>query len=166
MDKRVDELAARLRKGARKTAESLGDLNDDQWKMVLYEGPPSWTVLNLLAHFLSAEEGLLRVAQDIAAGGPGATEDFDYDEYNASEQARLAGLLPDKLLADLAAARRATIAWVAELDEADPSTSSGHRLDRIGHHPALGEITLETIINAIYGHQLMHVRDLQALLRS
>ena len=86
MDKRVDELAARLRKGASKTAEILGGLSDEQWEMVLYEGPPSWTVRDLLAHFLSAEEGLLRIAQDIAAGGPGATEDFD--EYNASEQAR------------------------------------------------------------------------------
>lgn len=83
MDKRVNELVTRLRKGAHKMEEILGRLNDDQWKMVLYEGPPVWTARDLLAHFLSAEEGLLRVAQDIAAGGPGAPEGFDYDEYNS-----------------------------------------------------------------------------------
>jgi hypothetical protein len=156
--KRADELVARLRKGGRKTAEILGGLSDDQWQAVLYEGPPTWTVRDLLAHFLSAEEGLLRVAQDIAAGGPGAPEGFDYDGYNASEQARLAGLSPHALLADLAEVRQTAIEWVAELDET--------ALDRTGHHPALGEVTLETVISAIYGHQLMHMRELQAVWRS
>ena len=47
--------------------------------------------------------------------------------------------------------------WVADLEETT--------LDRMGHHPALGEITLETFLTAIYGHQLLHMRDLQALLR-
>jgi len=158
MKERVSGLIARLRKGGRKTAESFGSLNDDQWRLVLYEGPPAWTVRDLLAHFLSAEEGLLRVAQGIAAGGPGAPEGFDYDEHNAAEQARLAGLSPGELLADLAAAREATIAWVAELDDT--------ALDRVGHHPALGNITLETLITTIYGHQLMHVRELRAVLRA
>lgn len=156
MGERVDKLVARLDKGGRKTAEILGNLSDGHWRMALYEGPPTWTVRDLLAHFLSAEEGLLHTAQDIAAGGPGVPEGFDYDQFNAGEQSRLAGLPPDGLLADLATARGLTIAWVAGLDEAD--------LDRLGRHPALGEITLEMFINAIYGHQLMHMRDLQRLL--
>lgn len=157
MSEHVDELVARLRKGGRKTAEILGGLSDGQWQMVLYSGSPAWTVRDLLAHFLSAEKALLRLAQDIAAGGPGAPVGFDYDVFNADEQARLAGIAPRQLLADLAAAREATIAWVAELEEAD--------LDRTGHHPALGEITLEAFINGFYAHQLLHVRDLQALMR-
>ena len=77
MGERLDELVARLRKGGRKTAELLGGLGDDQWRLVLYEGPPAWTVRDLLAHFLSAEEGLLRLAQDVAAGGPGVPDGFD-----------------------------------------------------------------------------------------
>ena len=44
------------------------------------------------------------------------------------------------------------------LDETD--------LDRTGRHPVLGEITMEDFVNAIYGHQLLHMRDLQALFRS
>jgi hypothetical protein len=36
----------------------------------------------------------------------------------------------------------------------------------MGYHPALGKVTLEALINAIHGHQLMHMRDLQALSRS
>ncbi len=38
----------------------------------------------------------------------------------------------------------------------------GNQVDE--RHPALGEVTLEIFINAIYGHQLMHMRDLQRLL--
>jgi hypothetical protein len=30
----------------------------------------------------------------------------------------------------------------------------------MGRHPALGQISVETMILAIYGHQLMHMRDL------
>ena len=158
MTGRLDNLIARLRKGGHKTAEILSGLSDDQWQVVLYAGPPAWTVRDLLAHFLSAEEVLLRIAQDIAAGGPGAPVGFDYHAFNADEQEQLAGIPPRQLLADLAAAREATIAWVTGLDETD--------LDRTGHHPALGEITLEAFINGFYGHQLLHVRDLQALMRS
>jgi hypothetical protein len=158
MSNRIDRLVARLGKGASKTEEAFGNLSDEQWQMILYQDPPTWTVRDLAAHFLSAEEGLLRIARDVAAGGPGAPKGFDYDEYNDAEQARLAGIAPAELLSDLAAARRATISWVAQLDEG--------ALGQTGHHPALGEVTLEDLINAIHGHQLMHIRDLQALLRT
>ncbi len=155
MSERLTELVARLRKGAAKTCGILGTLADDQWGTVLYQEPYPWTVRDLLAHFLSAEVGLLRLMQDIQAGGAGAPEGFSYDEFNACEHKRLAGLPPRQLLADLLAARQATTAWVSGLTEAD--------LDRVGHHPALGEISLETFVNAIYGHQLMHMRDLSRL---
>ena len=156
MGKRVDDLVARLTKGAGKTTQILGGLRDDQWQMVLYTEPLAWTVRDLAAHFLSAEVALLRVMQDVASGGPGAPEDFNYDDFNSDEQTRLAGLPPRRLLADLVEARAATIAWVSNLNDSD--------LDRYGRHPALGDITLESFINAIYGHQLMHMRDLQRLL--
>jgi hypothetical protein len=158
MSKRVDNLVTRLRKGDDKTLETLQSLSGTQWQSVLYEEPYPWTVRDMAAHFLSTEKGLRRVAQNIAGGGPGAPQGFDYDAHNAEEQVRLAGIPPKRLLVSLADARAATIAWVSELDEAV--------LDRTGHHPALGEITLETLINVIHGHQLMHLRDLRALLRS
>lgn len=155
MGKRIDDLVARLNKGARKTAELFGSLTEDQWNTVLYESPSPWTIRDLLAHFLSAEVGLLKIAQDIVSGGPGAPEDFDYDAFNAQEQVRLAGLPPSAVLSELAAARAATVAWLSGLSDAD--------LDRVGRHPALGPINLEAFVTVIYGHQLMHVRDLPRL---
>ncbi len=156
MSERIDELVVRLRRGILKSREIFESLDAAAWDLVVYENPYPWTVRDLLAHFLSAEQGLLRLAQDVAAGGDGAPEGFDYQAFNASEQQRLASVPRGELLTDLVAARQRTISWVEGLaDEA---------LDRVGRHPALGEITVETFINAVYGHQLMHVRDLKRVL--
>lgn len=156
MDERITELVGRLQKGIEKTAAVFRALKPTEWEEVIYPGPPVWTVRELLAHFLSAEEGLLGLAQEIAAGGRGAPPGFDYNTYNAQEQERLADVPPQRLLADLLAARERTIAWVTELSE--------EQLARRGFHPALGEVTVEEFILAIYGHQLMHMRELMALL--
>ncbi len=152
MNPRVDALKSRLQKGVEKTLAIFNSLHPAQWEAILYETPYPWTVRDLLAHFVSSEEGLLRLAQDIAAGGLGAPDGFDYDAYNEAEHRRLAGVPPEQLLADLTAARQRTLEWIATLTDED--------LDRVGRHPALGEVNLETFINAIYGHQLMHMRDL------
>ena len=156
MSERIEKLLARLQKGGTKTLDIFGSLSPAQRDTILYEVPHPWTVRSLLAHFVSAEEALLRVAQDIAVGGPGAPEGFDYDAFNATEQERLADLSPEQLLADMKAARQQTIEWLIGLQETD--------LDRVGRHPALGKITLEDFVNTIYGHQLMHMRDLMPLL--
>ena len=156
MGNRVNDLVVRLTKGAGKTAQILGSLSDGQWQTALYTEPMAWTARDMAAHFLSSEVALLQVMQDVASGGPGAPENFDYDAFNSEEQIRLGGPSPSCLLTDLAEARAATIAWVSKLDDSD--------LDRHGRHPALGDVTLEVFINAIYGHQLMHMRDLQRLL--
>ncbi|MGD9001244.1 MAG: DinB family protein [Anaerolineae bacterium] len=156
MSDRIAKLLTRLRKGIAKSQEIFESLEPDQWDMVLYEKPYPWSARDLLAHFVSAEAGLLRLARDVAAGGPGAPREFEYDAFNATEQERLAHVPREQLLADLMTARQVTITWVEELEET--------ALDRTGRHPALGEVTVEVCINAIYGHQLMHMRDLMQVL--
>ena len=156
MGRRVDALSARLRKGVARLERIFSGLADDQWARVAYPGPPAWTVRDVAAHLLSAEDGLRGVGQDVAAGSLGAPQGLDYDSLNADEQRRLAGIRAAQLLGDLVASRKATIAWVETLADA--------QLDLQGRHPALGEITLETHINAIYGHSLMHLRDLRPVL--
>ena len=151
---RVEALLAKLEKGHSKTMEIFAALTPQQWVQVIYDAPHVWRARELLAHFVSSEEALLKLAQDVAAGGPGAAPDFDYDAFNAQEQQRLKDRAPADLLAALDRARRATLDWVRTLDDG--------ALDRVGRHPALGEVTLETMITAIYGHQLMHMQDLRA----
>jgi hypothetical protein len=151
---RVKSLIAKLEKGIGKTEEILGSLAAEQWSGVLYDVPQGWTVRDLLAHLVSAEGRLLQIAQDVAAGGAGAPPGFDLDAFNAEEQTRLADRSPEELLPALAKARQVTLDWVRTLEDS--------QLDRKGRHPALGEVTLETMIAAIYGHQLLHMRDLKA----
>jgi hypothetical protein len=153
---RVSALIAKLEKGQAKTQEILSGLSDDQWARVVYPDPYAWTARDLLAHFLSSEAELLRLVQDVASGGLGAPEGYDYNAFNADEHRRLAAEAPGKLLLSLAEARGKTIDWARSLREDD--------LDRIGRHPALGEVTLEILITAIYGHVLLHMRDAQRAL--
>jgi hypothetical protein len=154
---RADALAARLEKGRQKTFEIFNALTPEQWQETLYTDP-TWQVRHLLAHFVSAEDQLLALAQDVAAGGPGAPLDFDYDRFNAGEQSRLEGLSLSELRDMLDQARGRTIAWVQTLDAS--------QLERIGHHPVLGQVNVETLILSIYGHQLLHIRELSRLLGS
>jgi hypothetical protein len=154
---RADALAARLEKGRQKTFEIFDALTPEQWQQTLYSDPP-WQVRHLLPHFVSTEDQLLALAQNIAEGGPGAPPDFDYDAFNATEQNRLEGLTLPELRDMLDQARGRTIAWVRTLDAT--------RLERIGHHPVLGQINVETLILSIYGHQLLHMRELSRHLES
>jgi hypothetical protein len=156
-DPRADALAARLEKGRLKTFEIFNALTPGQWQQVLYQDP-IWRVRQLLAHFVSSEEQLLDLAMDVAAGGPGAPRDFDYDSFNATEQSRLEGLSVMELQGMLDQARQRTIAWVRTLDAVG--------LERIGHHPVLGQVTVETLVLSIYGHQLLHMRELSRVMGS
>jgi hypothetical protein len=94
--------------------------------------------------------------QDVAAGGLGAPESFDFDKFNAVEHRRLASESPAALRAALAEARRKTIDCVRDFSE--------ESLDHLGRHPALGLVNLETIVTAVYGHVLLHMRDAQRVL--
>ena len=151
---RLEELVGKLEKGGRKTNEIFGKLTPEQWQQVVYVDPPTWTWRDLLAHFVSAEGRLLELAQEVAVGGAGAPEDFDFDAFNADEQARLRDRSPQQLLTALNAARQTTLDWVRELND--------EQLDREGRHPVLGDVSLETMLVAIYGHQLLHMRDAQS----
>jgi hypothetical protein len=150
---RLESLAARLEKGRSKTRQALETLAPEQWSQIVYREPPDWSVRDLLAHFVSAEVNLLELCQDVAAGGAGAPLGFDFDAYNAQEQDRLRGRSSEELLQTLHEARARTLAWVRALDDAV--------LDRMGTQPGLGEVPLETMITAMYGHQLLHIRELQ-----
>jgi hypothetical protein len=154
---RADELASKLEKGRLKTSGIFNSLTPEQWKKVVYHDPP-WQVRQLLAHFVSSERQLLALTRNIAEGGPGAPLDLDIDRFNAEEQTRLEGRSPPVLVDLLDEARQQTIAWVRSL--------SLDQLEMIGRHPVLGDVTVETMILSIYGHQLLHMRDLTKLLGS
>jgi hypothetical protein len=72
-------LADRLKTEGDKTAAFFASLSADQWKSEVYTEGETWTIRNVLAHYVTAEKGFVKIFASIRAGGPGASEDFDID---------------------------------------------------------------------------------------
>lgn|SRR5574341_693667 len=156
MSERTDYLAKRLSQRRDETLELFRGLKPEDWSKKVYSEGTVWDARNVLAHFVFAEQGLVRLFQQIAAGGEGASPDFDIDRYNASRQEKLAGLSPDELIAQFEQTRAETIAYVWALSDGD--------LDKAGRHPTGQILPLETQIKIVYKHNQVHEQDLRAAL--
>jgi hypothetical protein len=154
---RVEILVQKLEKGLRNSLQFFSNFQVEDWDQVIYPDP-AWTVRSILVHFLSAEQELLHLAQDVAAGGNGVSAGFDIHAFNQSAQATQNDQNPSNLLSALASARQQTIIWVSSLTD--------EQLDRIGRHPTLGEINVESMLNAIWGHHLLHIREIRSQISS
>ena len=149
-------LAERLRTEGDKTAAFFASLTEDQWKSEVYSEGETWTVRNVLAHYVTAEKGFVKIFGSIRNGGPGASEDFDIDRYNASQQKKTRELTPAELLDQFIAVRAEMTVWVAALTDAD--------LAKQGRHPFLGQTTLAEMIKMVYRHNQVHYRDLRKVI--
>ncbi len=149
-------LARRLRAEGEKMYEFFRSLDDAQWQKTVYTEGETWTVRDVLAHFVTAEQGFLQLFASILAGGPGATEDFSIDRYNARQQEKTRDLTPQELLDRYRAIRERMVAWVSNLKGGD--------LERRGRHPFLGETALAEMIKMVYRHNQIHYRDLRRVL--
>ena len=157
MPETPERLAERLAEECQKTVEIFRGLSPTQWDCVLYTQGPAWTAHHLLAHFVSVEQALHSLIEDIAAGGQGAPEGFDIDGFNNSEVAGLVQRSSGELLDEFEANRRANVSLVAGMQLADLANS--------GRHPFLGRVRLEDIIKMLYRHNQIHLRDMRRLLK-
>ena len=157
MSETPERLAERLASESQKTLEFFRALSPEQWDCVVYSQGPLWTVHHLLAHFVSAEQALNLLIEDVYAGGAGAPEDFDIDGFNAGEVAEMVRRTPQELLQEFELSRRACVALVREMQAED--------LEKSGRHPFLGWVALEDMIKMLYRHHQIHLRDLRRLLK-
>jgi hypothetical protein len=146
-------LAERLKTEGTKTYDFFTSLTDDQWYIEVYTEGTTWSVRNILAHFLMAEESFLKLFANIREAGRGVPEDFDIDAYNARHQQKAAALAPRELLEQFKIARAKMMNWVSTLSAAD--------LEKPGRHPFLGVTTLAEMIKMVYRHNQIHTRDLR-----
>jgi hypothetical protein len=152
-----ERLAERLASESQKTLEFFRALAPEQWDCVVYSQGPAWTARHLLAHFVSAEQAITRLIEDINSGGAGAPEDFDIDGFNATDVAEFVKHTPEELLVEFEQSRRACVSLVNKLLPAD--------LSKNGRHPFLGRVAVEDIIKMLYRHDQIHLRDLRRLLK-
>lgn len=153
----LNDLAEKLKTEGEKFFALFAGLTDEQWNLKVYTEGETWTIRNVLAHFVTSERGLVRLFERIRLTGEGASEDFSIDRYNASQQEKTKDLSPQELLEQYKAVRADSIAWTLSLEEAD--------LDKQGRHPFLGMTTLREMIKMLYLHNQIHYRDMKKVLK-
>ena len=151
------ELAHKLKSEGEKFAEFFGSLTDEQWNREVYTEGSVWTIRNILSHLMTSERAFIKLFENIRLGGPGASEDFVIDRYNASQQEKTGDLSPKELLEQYQSMRAKMIAWVSGISDSD--------LEKTGRHPGLGVTTLRDMVKMVYIHNQAHYRDLRRVLK-
>lgn len=144
-------LAERLKKEGEKVVAYFASLTDEQWSVEVYTEGDTWTVRNVLAHFVTAERGLHKLFESIREGGLGASDEFSIDRYNARQQEKAKDLSPTELLEQFTDVRADLAKWVSKLSQED--------LVKEGRHPFMGQVQLGEMIKMIYLHNQLHFRD-------
>jgi hypothetical protein len=153
----LNDLADKLRSEGEKFYSLFAGLTDEQWQMEVYTEGETWTIRNVLSHFVTSERGLLKLFERIRQTGEGSSEDFSIDRYNAAQQKRTKDLLPQELLEEYKAIRSDSVAWTMSLEESE--------LEKQGRHPFLGMTTLREMIKMLYLHNQLHYRDMKKVLK-
>jgi hypothetical protein len=151
------DLAAKLESEGEKFVSIFSDLTEDQWQTEVYTEGATWTIRNILSHFVTSERGLLKLFEKIRQGDAGSPDDFSIDRYNTAMQARTRELTPQQLLEQYKSIRAESVAWTSGLSEDD--------LQMRGRHPFLGITTLREMIKMLYIHNLNHYRDIKRVLK-
>lgn len=153
----LNDLANKLQSEGEKFFALFAGLTDEQWQMEVYTEGETWTIRNVLAHFVTSERGLVKLFERIRTTGEGVADDFSIDRYNAAQQRKTHGLTPQELLEQYRAIRSDSVAWTLSLEESD--------LEKVGRHPFLGMTTLREMIKMLYLHNQIHYRDMKKVLK-
>ena len=147
-------LSAKLSYEGEKTLTFFSNLRSEQLERIVYSEGDSWSVRQILAHFVSAEIAFLELITDVIAGGKGAPEGFDIDTFNHSEVTALQGLHASDLIDQFHQIRHQTVRIVAKIKP--------EQLNQTARHPFLGVAPLADIIRLIYRHNQIHLRDIRS----
>ena len=151
------ELAEKLKTEGERMMQFFSELTDDLWTKDVYTEGTTWTIRNVLAHFVTSERGLIKLFESIRTMGQGATEDFSIDRYNASQQEKTKDLTPPELLEQYKQVRADAVAWVSGLKDEE--------LEIEGRHPFLEMTTIREMVKMLYLHNNLHYRDIKRALK-
>ena len=153
----LNQLADKLESEGEKFYALFAGLTDDQWQSEIYTEGETWTLRNVLSHFVTSERGLVKLFERIRQTGEGSSEDFSIDRYNAAQQQKTKDLSPQELLEQYKAIRADSIAWTLSIAESD--------LEKQGRHPFLGMTSIREMIKMLYLHNQIHYRDMKKVLK-
>jgi len=152
----IFDFAEKLRAEGERFVEIFSALSAEQWSAEVYTEGQTWTLRDVLSHFVTSERALIKLFESIRQGGAGVSDDFDIDRYNAAQQNKNKEFSTAELLEQYKQVRADCIAWVSALTAED--------LERKGRHPFLGEATLREMVKLLYLHQQTHYRDFRNVL--
>jgi hypothetical protein len=152
----TSHLKNRLIKEGKKSLDYFGTLSPDDWDRTIYTEGSCWTIHQVLAHFVTAEEGFHQLIGNIKDGGSGTPEDFDLNAYNERRVDRVIDIPVSDLMLRFSDVRQQTVELVAGMENSD--------LDKQGRHPFLGVASLADIIKLIYRHNQIHIREVRKIL--
>ena len=116
----------------------------------------NWRVQDILAHIASGEKGSLTYAKMICANRPmPATfegQPFELDRWNEAQVEKRRGKPLAEIMSELNENRRATLAFVAELDE--------ENCKRRGSHPVFKDATVAEVISSIAEADRHHLQEI------
>src|SRR5688572_22920394 len=151
------ELAQKLKVEGEKMFSFFSSLTDEQWVSEVYTEGETWTLRNVLSHFVTSERNLVKLFERIRTTGEGSSEDFSIDRFNTAQQQKLKDLSPAELLEQYKEVRANSITWVSGLKEEE--------LEIKGRHPFLGETVIREMIKMLYIHHLGHYRDVKRAMK-
>ncbi len=154
----ITDLAEKLKSEGDRVVNIFVGLTDDQWQTEVYTEGTTWTIRNVLSHFVTSERGLVKLFEQIRQGGAGSSDEFSIDRYNASMQARTKDLPPQELIEQYKSVRAESIAWVSGLKESE--------LEITGRHPFLGPTVIREMIKMLYLHNQLHYRDMKKVIKA
>jgi hypothetical protein len=149
-------LAEKLQIEGAKSLEFFQALTPEQWQVCIYTEGMEWNTRQLFSHFVSTELAIQTLIQGILAGGDGAPEDFDINQFNDQKAVEMEFLQSRDLLDRFAAARQVSINLIKQMQPED--------LYRTGRHPFLGVVPLEDMLKLLYRHNQIHQRDVRKIL--
>ncbi|MBI5964965.1 MAG: DinB family protein [Chloroflexi bacterium] len=151
------ELAEKLRSEGQKFIDIFSTLTEDQWKAEVYTEGTTWTIRNVLSHFVTSERGLIKLFEQVRQGGIGVADDFSIDRYNEAQQQKTKEFTPAELLEQYKSVRANSVTWVSGLQESE--------LEIQGRHPFLGMTSIREMVKMLYLHNQLHYRDLKKVLK-
>ena len=156
-DRRAD-IVANLEKNLEDAVGLFKSLKPNELHFQLYQEGARWTVKQVLAHFVTIEQSMHWLFNNILSGGPGSPEDFDFERFNRTQPKKLDTLTIDDLIRKFRSVRQETISMVKEMSEDD--------LDREGLHAFHGHGKLERFVRWAYEHVQIHENDIRMKLRT
>lgn len=156
MTSELEKIVNKLTNDGKNVISVFGALSPEQAEREFYTSELDvWKVKHVLAHLIFAEQEFLNLFANILAGGEGAREGFDVDQYNFETMVDFKDRTLEQLMAEFERTRVETIDFIQKLSEVD--------VQKVGRHPALGVTSLLDMIKMIYVHSQMHTRDVKKI---